>query len=135
MNPTITFNGTEDIDVSRVTITGRLRLDGRRSASASGLMPTIIEIQREVNLSPSDDFFNAGVASPDSANEVTLECEMEVHDGTAYTVTVEEGTVTGWRLSQEDPDDPVLETTTVMARKAELEGGGGTVDLTLAAFK
>lgn len=135
MNPTITFNGTADIDVSRVTITGGLRMDGRRSAGASGLMPTIIEIEREMNLSPSEDFFNSAAAAPDSANEVVLECEMEIHDGAAYCVTVEEGTVTGWRLSQEDPDDPVIETTTVLARKAELEGGGGTADLTLAAFK
>ena len=133
--PAITFNGTDDIGVSHVRITGGIWTDGRRSAGASGLMPTTIEIEREMNIAASADFFNAAVASPDSANEVTLECDMEIFDGTAYSVTVEEGTVVGWRLSQDDPDAPVIETTTVLARKAELESGGGTVDLTLVASR
>lgn len=136
MATTVTFNDTSDIGVSRVTVTGGILVDGRRSASASGLQPTTIEIEREITIeSASEDFYNAAVASPDSANEATLECGMETYDGTAYTVTVEEGTVIGWRLSQEDPDGPVIETTTVQARKAELESESGTADLTLASSR
>ena len=131
----MTFNGVGEINVSRFTLTGGIRAHAGRTAAASGLSPTVLEIEREMNILPSNDFFNAAVASPDTANEVTLECDMDVRNGTAYTATVEEGTVVGWQLFQESPDAPVMEVTTVFARKAELACGSETADLTLVTSK
>ena len=135
MATTVTFNGTEEIGVSRLTITGAIPMDERWSAGASGLQPTAIEIEREMTSeTASEDFFNAAVAPPGSANEATLECELEVGEETAYGLSVEEGTVVGWRLSQEE-DGAIIETTTVLARKAELEADGGAADLTIASSR
>ena len=131
------FNGTDDIDASRITLTGNIPMTSGRIAGASGVRPTLFEIEREMHAAApgAADFFNAAAASPDSANEITLSYDMEVRDGTAYSATVDEGTVVGWRLTQEGPDEPVLETTTVFARKVEIERGSDKADLTLVTSR
>ena len=135
MPSTVTFNDTEDLVVSRVTLTGSVRINDGRVAGANGLMPTVFEVEREMDLNPSAEFYSAAVASPDSANEATLEYDMEVRGGTAYSVSVAEGTVVAWRLCQEDPDASVIETTTLFARKAEIDREGTTADLTLVTSR
>ena len=130
--PSITLNDNE-LHVNRVTLSGRIRMRNGFTAGASGLLPTMLEIEREVAVNPVPDLFNRAIASVEEVNSTTLTFDLSVQEETAYTVSVEEGTVVGWSMSQEGVDDPVIETATVFARKIQLETDDGSVDLSVAS--
>ena len=129
----ITLNENSNIQADRVKVTPGIEHDVGGAASANTLMPTEIEIEREVTPGSGPECFEAAIAAPESANETTFGCEMAILRGTAYTVNVEEGTVVEWSVEQSAPNARVIETAKMLARAATISTQGKSVKLTAVA--